>query len=125
MLKWSGALAAAAAVGAVAGFAVPELLKPPPTPPPSFKPPLSADVQARREAIVQDLINRHTGETTTYYSANTYTRAGACKTVMKVHLKNGVLTAIEPDDSVNPNVAREDENWDNILKGSFLYILYL
>jgi anaerobic dimethyl sulfoxide reductase subunit A len=118
MLKWTGALAAAAAVGAVAGYGATELMKPPPTPPPSFKPPLSPEVQARRDAIVKDLINRHADETTTYYVPNTYRRSGDCLGPLKVHLKNRVLTAIEPDDTYNPNVPREDENWDNIVKGT-------
>jgi anaerobic dimethyl sulfoxide reductase subunit A len=118
MLKWTGALAAAAAVGAVAGYGATELMKPPPTPPPSFKPPLSPEVQARRDTIVQDLINRHADETISYYRFNTYTRAGTHQCVVKVRIKDGVLTAIEPDDTVNPNVAREDEDWDNITKGT-------
>jgi anaerobic dimethyl sulfoxide reductase subunit A len=118
MLKWTGALAAAAAVGAVAGYGATELMKPPPAPPTSFKPPLSPEVQARRDAVVQDLINRHADETTTYYIFNSYTRAGRCQSPMKVHLKNGVVTALEPDDTVNPNVAREDDDWDAIMKGT-------
>ncbi len=115
ILKWTGALTAAAAAGAVAGYGATELMKPPPL---SFKPPLSASVQARRDAIVQDLINRHTGETITYYTPNTYRRGGCCLGVLKVHVKNGVITAIEPDDTVSPNIPREDENWNNVLEGT-------
>jgi anaerobic dimethyl sulfoxide reductase subunit A len=121
MLKWTGALAAAAAVGAVAGYGATELMKPappPPTPPPSFKPPLSPEVQARRDAIVQDLINRHAGDTTTYYMFNTYTRAGRCNAVIKAHIKDGTVTAFEPDDTMNQNICREDDNWDAVMKGT-------
>ncbi len=118
MLKWTGALAAAAAVGAVAGYGATELMKPPPTPPPSFKPPLSADVQARRDAIVKDLINRHAGETTTYFTIYGGKTGGYFNDIpMKVHMKDGVVTTLEPDDSINPNIAREDDNWDAIAKG--------
>jgi anaerobic dimethyl sulfoxide reductase subunit A len=118
MLKWTGALAAAAAVGAVAGYGATELMKPPPTPPPSFKPPLSPEVQARRDTIVQDLINRHADETTTYFTIYSGRMGGYFNDIpLKVHIKDGVVTTQEADDSVNPNVAREDDDWDAITKG--------
>jgi len=88
-------------------------------PPPSlsYKPPLSPSVQARVNDIVNSLIARHSGETTSYYTFNTYTRDGRDNEAHKVHLRNGVLTCMEPDDSVNPGVVMEDQNWDNVLKG--------
>jgi anaerobic dimethyl sulfoxide reductase subunit A len=115
MLKWTGALAAAAAVGAVAGYGATELMKPPPTPPPSFKPPLSPEVQARRDAIVKDLIARHQGETIAYWGAATM--GGDYSDVVKVRIKDGLVTAIEPDDTVNPDITIEDTDQNLILKG--------
>ncbi len=115
ILKWTGALAAAAALGTVAGYEAREALKPPPT---SFKPPLSPEIESRRDVILKQLIDRHAGETTTYYLMRSYTVGGRDVEPMKVHLKDGLVTALEPDDTVNANVAIEDENWDNVIKGT-------
>ena len=38
--------------------------------------------------------------------------------VLKCHLKDGKLIAVEPDDSVNANDSREDCGWDNLWKGN-------
>ena len=38
--------------------------------------------------------------------------------ILKCHAKDGRITAIEPDDSVNRNDSREDCGWDNIWKGN-------
>jgi hypothetical protein len=66
MLKWTGALAAAAAVGAVAEYGASELTKPAPPPPISFKPPLSPEIKTRVESITKQLIDKHAGETIGY-----------------------------------------------------------
>ena len=38
--------------------------------------------------------------------------------ILKCHAKDGRITAIEPDDSVNRNDSREDCGWENIWKGN-------
>lgn len=38
--------------------------------------------------------------------------------VLKCHIKDGKIFAIEPDDSVNQNDSREDCGWENIWKGN-------
>lgn len=108
MLKWTGALAAAAVVGGVAEYGVVQLMKPPPPPPPpSFKPPLSADVKSRVDQIVKSLIDRHTGEEIHYTQCpNNGCRGGPC--VVKVRVKNGAITAIENGDPVNQKMPVED-----------------
>jgi anaerobic dimethyl sulfoxide reductase subunit A len=35
----------------------------------------------------------------------------------KVRLKDGVITSVEPDDTIHPTLPREDEDWDLIKKG--------
>jgi len=127
LLKWSGALAGAVVVGGVVGVGADMLVRPTSivnqqtTQPPavSLKAPLSADIQGRVDTIFKDLSARHAGETTSYFICNTYTRDGRDDGCKKVHFKNGKLTAIESDDTINPNIAREDETWDNILKGRY------
>ena len=84
----------------------------------SYIAPLSPQVQARVNSIFSSLIARHAGDTTSYYVWNTYTRAGRCSEILKVHLKNGILTAVEPDDTLNPNVTVEDQNWNNVVNGT-------
>jgi anaerobic dimethyl sulfoxide reductase subunit A len=108
MLKWTGALAAAAVVGAVAEYGASELLKPPPPPPVSFKPPLSSAVAARVDAIKKQLIDLHSGESY-YYMNCTINGCSSCGAFMKVRVKNGVVTAVEPgDDTINQGMGRED-----------------
>ncbi len=111
MLKWTGALAAAAVVTAVAGYEVYQFLNPPL----SFKPPLSASVQARRDAIVQNLIARHQGETVGYWGAGTM--GGDLVDVTKLRIKDGIVTTTEPDDTINPNTTIEDADPNLILTG--------
>src|SRR3989304_2695171 len=99
MLKYTGALAAA-----VAGYGGTELLKPPPTPPPSFKPLLSPEVQSRVDAIIKGLIDKHAGEQE--FTTGIPIMNGG---MVKVRVKDGVLTSIEPwDGGINPNTGRED-----------------
>ena len=91
MLKWTGALAAGAVIGGAAMYGA--TYKPPPPPPPSFKPPLSADVQ-RVDAIKQQLISIHAGETYSFFvCASNGCMAGPCTS--KARIKNGVVTAID------------------------------
>jgi len=105
VLKWTGALAAAAVVGGAAEYGL--TYKPPPPPPPSFKPPLSADIQQRVDAIKQQLIAMHTGEDIKYTNC-CQNGCWAATCTLKVHVKNGAMTAIEPDDTINANVTRDD-----------------
>jgi anaerobic dimethyl sulfoxide reductase subunit A len=116
MLKWSGALATAAVAGAVASYGATELLKPPPPPPPSFKPPLSAEVAARVNDITKQLIDRHTDEEIKYTCCSGSQCWKYC--AVKVRVKNGKITALEPEDSVNAGIAREDAyiSRDDLLK---------
>jgi anaerobic dimethyl sulfoxide reductase subunit A len=103
MLKWTGALAGAAAVGAVAEYAA--TYKPPPPPPPRFRPPLSADVQQKVDSQIKQLIDNHAGETWTY---------GVCvmncmtNCQLKIYSKEGKVTRIMPDDFPNTGIGRED-----------------
>ncbi len=86
----------------------------------SYKPPLSPEVQARVNQIIQQQTAMHQDESVAY-SIGCGTNCGAgggwdTGCLFKVHVKNGVITAIEPDDTVNPNVAREDNNPDSVSK---------
>ena len=38
--------------------------------------------------------------------------------VLKCHMKDGKIFAIEPDDSINKNDSREDKAWEELLKGN-------
>jgi anaerobic dimethyl sulfoxide reductase subunit A len=118
MLKWTGGLAGAAVVGALAEYGASALMKPqapPPPPPVSFKPPLSPDVQQRVDTMKQQLIALHQGEDI-YYTCCSQNgcRGGNC--ILKVRVKNGVMTAIETDDLINPGNVREDVSEDDLNK---------
>jgi anaerobic dimethyl sulfoxide reductase subunit A len=110
MLKWTGGLAGAAIVGAIAEYGASELMKPvppPPTPPPSFKPPLSQEVKDRVDQIVNDLIGMHTDEQVQYTTCDANgCRGGPCS--VRVRIKNGIVTAIENGDPTNQNMPVED-----------------
>jgi anaerobic dimethyl sulfoxide reductase subunit A len=109
MLKWTGALAAAAAVGAVAEYGASELMKPVPPPPPppiSFKPPLTPQIQQRVDAIKQQLIAKHSGEAKFYSSCSVNGCWFPC--IIPTRVKNGVITAFDTDDTINPGALRED-----------------
>ncbi len=94
LLKWTGALAAAAVVGGVAEYGARKLMKPPPPPPISLKPPLSPAIAARVDVIKQQLIARHANETYSFFCcASNGCMAGPCST--KTRIKNGVVTALE------------------------------
>lgn len=109
MLKWTGALAAAVAVGAVAGYEGNQLVRPPPPPPPSFKSPLSPEIQTRVNAIVGDLQKKHEGEEIFYTRCPENGKCYGPACVLEVHVKDGVLVCTDGDDSINENIAREDE----------------
>jgi anaerobic dimethyl sulfoxide reductase subunit A len=70
----------------------------------NLKPPLSPEVQTRHEKIVEDLKAKHSADTV--YVSRCYCES--C--LMNVHVKDGVITAIQPkSDTFFPGVAREDE----------------
>lgn len=124
MIKWAGALAATGIVGVGLGFGANLLIRPSVTKTTtqtstitqtvtqtpvslSYKPPLSPQVQATVNTIIQNRIALHQGETTAY--TNCIINCGgnnAC--ILKIRMNNGVLVGVEPDDTVNAGVARED-----------------
>ncbi len=131
VLKWGGALAAAGIVGIGLGFGGDLLIRPSTTktvtstrsgstgtltvtttttpPPPttlSYVPPLSPQVQSTVDSLVSQLQSVHAGDTITYGDCQINGCWGCC--AIKVHTKNGIVTAIEPDDTIHPNVAVED-----------------
>ena len=61
---------------------------------------------AWRETVVGKLKALHTGEESIYTGCVINCGGGHC--VLKVRRKDGVITAIEPDDHYNPGVGRED-----------------
>ena len=105
MLKWTGALAAGVVIGGAAVYGA--TYKAPPPPPPSFKPPLSPDVQTTVDGIVQNMIARHSGETIMYGGCSCNCAGTGC--LFGYHVKNGVLTAIEPEQNHHPNMGMEDQ----------------
>jgi len=105
MLKWTGALAAGAVVGGAAVYGA--TYKAPPPPPPSFKPPLSADVQKTVDGIVQSMIDRHAGEQVMYGGCSCNCAGTGC--AFEYRVKNGILTAIGPDQGHHPNMGMEDK----------------
>jgi anaerobic dimethyl sulfoxide reductase subunit A len=114
MLKWTGGLAGAAIVGAIAEYGAGQLMKaPPPPPPPNFKPPLSPDVQQRVDAIVKDLVGMHQDETIVPFICNQNGCWQRC--LNRAHVKSGIVTAIETDDSIHAGMAREDVG-DEVLR---------
>ncbi|MGA2876795.1 MAG: molybdopterin-dependent oxidoreductase, partial [Nitrososphaerales archaeon] len=145
VIKWAGALAAVGVVGVGLGFGGDLLIRPNTTktttaavtapgstqtttvtgqgstttltvPPPtlSYLPPLSPSVQTTVNGIFQNLEANHTGETVTYSGCG----ALGCMThcYIKVLTKNGVITSVVPDDTINTGVAREDQLGLGIVK---------
>jgi anaerobic dimethyl sulfoxide reductase subunit A len=82
-----------------------------PPPPPSLKPPLSPEIKQRVEAIKNTLTAKHQGETFSYGSCTINCGGRSC--LLKARIKNGVITAIEGDDLLHPNIAVEDEVVDD------------
>jgi anaerobic selenocysteine-containing dehydrogenase len=105
MLKWTGALAAGAVIGGAAVYGA--TYKAPPPPPPSFKPPLGADVQKTVDGIVQGLVDRHAGESVMFGGCSCNCAGTGC--VFEYRVKNGVLTAVGPDQGHHPNMGMEDQ----------------
>ncbi len=124
-IKWTTglAVAGAAVVGVGAGYGADLLLRPNVEKPKTFsyKPPLSAEVQAQVDTLVQQTVSVHSGDEIHYTNCKT-NGCIATTCVLKVHTKNGIVTAVEPDDSsINPNNAREDIGLDAIKKGKIRY----
>ena len=72
-------------------------------------PPLSASVQQTVNEIVSDLVSNHSGDTVSYSGVTGGSLSmGVSTGLYKIHMKNGIITAVEPDDSLNPGVPRED-----------------
>ncbi len=108
MLKYTAGLVAAAAIGAGVGYGASEATRPPPVippPPPSLKPPLSQEAQQRVNEIMKGLVDKHAGESYVYTSC-----AQNCMTscITKVYSKNGKITSIVSDDTINSGMGRED-----------------
>ncbi len=83
----------------------------------SYVPPLSPEVQAKVDSITQSLIARRADDTVVRGAGFNYWGGDQYAGMMRFHVKNGVITGIEGDDSVNAGVAREDDNMDNVKKG--------
>ncbi len=70
-----------------------------------------------KQGIIEASRHRREGERIFYTSCP----ANGCwdsACILKCHAKDGRITAIEPDDSVNRNDSREDCGWENIWKGN-------
>ncbi|MBI2360918.1 MAG: hypothetical protein HYV04_18770, partial [Deltaproteobacteria bacterium] len=61
---------------------------------------------ALRETVVGKLRALHTGAEAIYTGCVINCGGGHC--ILKVRRKDGMITAIEPDDHYNPGVGRED-----------------
>ena len=59
-----------------------------------------------RQAVVEKLKALHADEESVYTGCRINCSGSQC--VLKVRWRNGVVTAIEPDDHYNPGVGRED-----------------
>ncbi|MDP2607024.1 MAG: molybdopterin-dependent oxidoreductase, partial [Deltaproteobacteria bacterium] len=70
------------------------------SPGPSLRP------KARRASVVRKLKSLHAGEEVLYTGCRI--NCGGSQCVLRVRRKNGVVTAIEPDDHYNRGVGRED-----------------
>ncbi|HEX9146568.1 MAG TPA: hypothetical protein VGA09_20040, partial [Candidatus Binatia bacterium] len=64
--------------------------------------------KTRRNAIVRELKKLHAGEEVLYTGCRI--NCGGSQCVLRVRRKNGVVTAIEPDDHYNRGVGREDRD---------------
>jgi anaerobic dimethyl sulfoxide reductase subunit A len=102
-------------VGAVAEYGTSELTKPAPLPPVSLKPPLSPEVDRRVRAITDQLVDRHADETIVYATDRMGCMADTC--ILRVRVKDGIIKAVESDDTVNVGSAREEVSLDALKKG--------
>lgn len=83
---------------------------------PGLKPPLTPEVRDRVAIITKTLINRHQGESVSYTSC----QQNGCWVdgcVLKVRTKDGKVTAIEPDDTVNGSNPREEVDEEELRQG--------
>ena len=70
----------------------------------------------RVDAITKQLIDRHVGETIVYSTDNMGCMADNC--ILRIRVKDGVIKAVENDDTVNLGSAREDVSVDAVKKGA-------
>ncbi|MDE3075185.1 MAG: hypothetical protein KGJ86_07120, partial [Chloroflexota bacterium] len=61
---------------------------------------------AARTKVLAELSGLHAGEEVVYTGCRI--NCGGSQCVLKVRRKDGVVTAIEPDDHYNPGIGRED-----------------
>ena len=74
----------------------------------SYKPPLSSVVQTRVDQIIQSTSAVKSADQIVIVNDKT-NGCIATTCVLKAHIRNGVITLVEPDDSsINPNNPRED-----------------
>jgi len=87
------------------------------SPPLSLKPPLSPEIKKSVDELILNLINKHSEEAVKYTCCTTTQCWKAC--ILKARIKDGVITACESDDTVNPGITRDDAYLDeeNIKKG--------
>ncbi len=83
----------------------------------SYVPPLSPEIQNKVDQLISSAKALHDGEVTIFTSCKQNgCRGPAC--VLKAQVKNGVVVAMEPDDTtISANNPREDASWDNVTKG--------
>ncbi len=75
----------------------------------SYVPPLSPSVQNTVDQIIQNRVAMHQGETIAYAGITGGSIGmGVAAGVYKLHVKNGVITTIETDDTWNTGVAVDD-----------------
>ncbi len=73
----------------------------------SYVPPLSPSVQQNVDTIVQNLVNAHAGETIVYSNCSGTQCFRQC--ILRVRVKNGVITGFDNDDSINQGIGMEDQ----------------
>ena len=89
-----------------------------PAPTLSYVPPLSPSVQTRVSAITQQLIDVHANDVIKYTNCKQNGCYGSC--LIKAHVTNGVVTSVEPDNSINYNVAIEDQLGASVIKSGMI-----
>ena len=78
-----------------------------------------APKQGQLENVRKQLLSKHEGEEISYSTCPQNGCFDMC--ILKTHLKDGKVVAIETDDSVHPNLGREDEyvDHDDFMKGIY------
>jgi len=64
-----------------------------------------------------ELLQKHEGEEIFYTTCPLDGCFSSAVCLLKIHKKDGVVTAITPDDTVNKGIAREDSDFENIKTG--------